>query len=158
VSDLLQRENVSVDVERGVVLFKVGKYNATFHYVTAFQIAQRLRLAANVAGRAAGIPGAERGQQKRQVIGADHFAGSKLSEDGRLEGGAKWDVWSEGALVVFQVADLIAKWEAPAAMEIAAWFREAGRRGKRWAGDTSRTISVAGTLTDANANARLNQR
>ena len=156
MSELLQRENVSVDVERDVVLFKVGKYNATFHYVTAFQIAQRLRLAANVAGRAAGIPGPDRGNQKRQVVGEDHFAGSKLSEAGRLDGGYKWDVSTDGSLVVFQVADLIAKWEAPAAMEIAAWFREAGRRGKRWAGDTSKTISVAGILTDANANARLN--
>lgn len=155
MTDLLQRENVSVDVERDVVLFKVGKYNATFHYVTAFQIAQRLRLAANVAGRAAGIPGAERGHQKRQVVGEEHFAGSKLSEDGRLDGGYKWDVSTDGSLVVFQVADLIAKWEAPAAMEIAAWFREAGRRGKRWAGDTSKTISVAGILTDAAANERL---
>jgi hypothetical protein len=79
-----------------------------------------------------------------------------LDDGGGLHDGLLWNAWSEGSLVAFQVGDLVARWEPPAALQIAAWFRQAGSQAKACAGDTGRTLSIAGTLTDANANANLN--
>jgi hypothetical protein len=150
VSELLQRENVIVDVENDVVVFRVSNLVARFSYQTAFQIAQRLRLAAGVAARIAGVSQEDRGDMKRQDAPESFFADVRLDDAG-LNGGIRWNVWNDGELVAFQFGDQIARWEAPAAMTIASWFRQRGREGKAWAGDTSRTLSVAGILTDANA-------
>lgn len=154
MSELLQRQHISVDVENDIVVFRLAKHVARFSYGTAFLIAQRLRLAANVAGRAAGISPGERSEMKREAPHTDEFevaiGGGKV-----VNAGLRWNVWNEGELVCFQFGDLIARWQAPAAMQIAAWFREGGRQAKLWAGDTSKTLSLAGVLTDANANANL---
>ena len=155
MSQLLQRENVSVDVENDVVVFRVAGEVARFSYPTSFIIAQRLRLSAGVAARTAGANSIERFKMKREAAPEELVA--KVRVDHVL-GGSTWRVWVEGELVAFQFDNKIARWEAPAAMKIAAWFREGGRQAKHNAGDTSQTLRIAGILTDANENARLNLR
>ena len=153
MSQLLKRENVSVDVANDVVVFRVADRLARFSYPTSFMIAQRLRLAAGVAARTAGANPKERFDMKRQAAPQSLVADVALDH---FEGAHYWNVWVEGELVAFQFDDQIARWEAPAAMQIAAWFREGGRQAKHNAGDPSQTIRIAGILTDANDNARLN--
>jgi hypothetical protein len=157
VTALLKRENVEVNTENDVVVLKVGRHVARFAYGTAFVIAQRLRLSANVALRHAGVARDERAELKREQVEDefDYFADCKLDTDGALSEGFRWEVGNEGELVVFQISDLIIRWEAPAAMTIAAWFREAGQRAKAWAGDVSTTRRLLGILSDANESARL---
>ncbi len=152
MSELLQREDLSVDVEHDVVVFRVADHIARFSYTTAFMIAQRLRLSAGVAARTAGVSAEERGNMKRQEAPDELFVGSYLNPAGKLQAGHHWNAWPEGELVAFQFGDTIARWEADKAMIVAAWFREGGRQGKRNAGDTSQTIRISGILTDANAN------
>jgi hypothetical protein len=156
VSEVLQREGVSVTTDHDVVIFNVGKHGARFSYHSAFLIAQRLRLASSVAGRAAGISREEIGEMKRQPIDAPQFNEVVLDDGLGVHSGFAWRVWYEGELVVFQISDLIIRWEAPSALQIATWFRQAGTKAKAAAGDRSRTLNIAGTLTDANANANLN--
>ncbi len=155
MSQLLQRENVSVDVEHDVVVFRVASEVKRFSYPTSFMIAQRLRLSAGVAARNAGARANERFKMKREAAPEELVA--KVRVDHVLPG-STWRVWTEGELVAFQFGNQIARWEAPAAFQIAAWFREGGRQAKHNAGDTSQTIRIAGILTDANDNARLNTR
>jgi hypothetical protein len=149
---LFQREDVAVDVQRDVVVFKVGPHTARFAYETAFVVAQRLRLSANVAARTAGVAKGERADLKRQRVDPDQFAESHAIEGGRLDFGFQWNVWTEGELVAFQFGNEIARWDAPSAMTIATWFREGGRQAKAWAGDTSRRLNIAGVLSDASRN------
>lgn len=156
MSELLEPTNVSVDVENDVVVFRVGRAKARFSYSSAFMIAQEMRLAAGVAGRAAGIPIEERQDLKRQpsqkeVRPVDTPDALDASEAGAL----RWRVTIQGELVCLQIGSLVARWEAGPAMQIAAWFREGGRQAKRWAGDSSKTLRLAGILTDAAENTRL---
>ena len=152
MSELLKRENVAVDVEDEVVVFYCAGNPSRFSYDTAFDVAQRLRLAANVAARMAGVSKEERGDLKRQDAPEELFADVRL-ETGKLENGVAWNVWTEGELVAFQIGEVIAKWEAPAAMTIASWFREGGRQAKSNSGNRVKTLRIAGVLTDANLNA-----
>lgn len=154
MSELLQREDLSVDVEDDVVVFRVADHLARFSYPTAFMIAQRLRLSAGVAARIAGASAKERFDMKRQE--APHELNADVQID-TVDGdpGLRWNAWSEGELVAFQFGQTVARWEADKAMIVAAWFREGGKQAKHNAGDTSQTIRLAGILTDANLNARL---
>ncbi len=153
MSELLEPMQVSVDVENDIVVFRVGHATARFSYSSAFMIAQQMRLAASVAGRAAGIPLEERKALKRQPAQKEVRPVDTPAAGARE---LRWAVTNQGELVCLQIGSLLARWEAPAAMNIAAWFREGGRQAKRWAGDSSKTLRLAGILTDANANARLN--
>lgn len=155
MTELLQPTEVSLDSENDIVVFRVGRKVARFSYTSGFMIAQELRLTANVAARIAGIPAAERRDMKRAPAGLEDVRAVEL-EEGPLDD-ARWKVTNEGALVAFQVRDWTARWEAPAAMTIASWFRLRAREGKAWAGDKSKTLRVAGILTDASENARLIQ-
>jgi len=152
VSELLKRENITVDVENDVVVFRVADQVARFSYPTAFMIAQRLRLSAGVAARVAGALPGERFEMKRQAAPEELVADVAIDT---VNGSPRWNVWNEGELVAFQFGNQIARWESPNAMTLAAWFREGGRQAKHNAGDTSQTIRLAGILTDANKNARL---
>lgn len=154
MSELLRRENVSVDVDNDVVVFRVSDQVVRFSYYTAFRIAQRLRLSAGVAARTAGVNREERSDMKRQEAPESFLADVRVDEPHKLNGGPAWDAWAEGELVAFQFDGMIARWEADAAMTIAAWFREGGKQAKAWAGDTSQILNVSGILTDASANAR----
>lgn len=154
MSELLEPTNVSVDVENDIVVFRVGHATARFSYSSAFMIAQEMRLAAGVAGRAAGIPLEDR-QELKRVPAQKEVRPVDTPDKGA--GGLRWLVTNQGVLVCLQIGDLVARWEAAPAMQIAAWFREGGRQAKRWAGDSSRTLRLAGILTDANENARLIQ-
>lgn len=152
VSELLKREDVSVDVENDVVVFRVGSNIARFSYTSAFMIAQQLRLAAGMAARIAGATLEQRRAIKRQPIEDD----VRSIDAGNVPSGdLRWRVWTEGELVSFQIGDIVARWESPAAGTIAGWFREGGRQAKNWAGDTSKTMRLAGILTDAGENRRL---
>lgn len=155
MAELLQKEEVTLDSENDIVVFRVGGSVARFSYTSAFMIAQELRLCGNVAARIAGIPAAERRDMKRAPPGLEDVRAVGL-EIGPLDD-SRWKAWNEGALVAFRVRDWTARWEAPAAMTIAGWFRLRAREGKDWAGDTSKTLRLAGILTDANANARLRE-
>ncbi len=157
MSELLKRENVSVDVENDVVVFRVADQVARFAYPTSFMIAQRLRLSAGVAARVAGANPKERFNMKRQKAPEELFADVQIDTVNGAPA-LRWNAWSEGELVAFQFGQTIARWEADKAMIVAAWFREGGRQAKHNAGDTSQTIRIGGYLTDANENARLNLR
>ena len=152
MTELLKREDVSVDVENDVVVFRVGLNVARFSYTSAFMIAQQLRLMAGLAARIAGATLEQRRAIKRQP---DEDAVRTVSGPKIPSGDLRWRVWNEGELVALQIGDLVARWEAPAAGTIASWFREGGRQAKAWAGDTSKTLRLAGILTDASENARL---
>jgi len=158
VSEVLKREDLSVDVEFDVVVFRVADHLARFSYPTAFMIAQRLRLSAGVAARVAGVTQEERRDMKRQDAPHELNAGVQITNLSNGKPELRWDAWPEGALVAFQFGNTTARWEADKAMIVAAWFREGGRQAKHNAGDTSQTIRVAGILTDANENARLARR
>lgn len=154
MSELLQREDISVDVENVVVVFRVAEHSARFSYPTGFNIAQKLRLVSGVAARIAGANPEERFEMKRQEAPHELNAGVEL--DG--VDGSGWDAWNEGELVAFQFGGTIARFEADKGMTLASWFRQRSREAKRNAGDTSETLRIAGILTDANENARLNRR
>ncbi len=149
MSELLVRENIAVDVENDVVVFRVADQSARFSYYSGFRIAQRLRLAAGVAARAAGAPSEERRDMKRQE------APEALAADIRVEGGdgigPVWDVWTDGELVAFQFGPTILRVEADKGMTLASWFRQRSKEAKQNAGDTSQIINIAGVLTDASA-------
>lgn len=151
MSELLKREGVSVDVENDMVVFRVAANVSRFSYAQAFDIAQRLRLCAGVAARNAGVSREERSELKRQESPEHLVADVRLGDTASI----KWDAWIQGELVAFQFGGTIAKWEAPAAMTIASWFREGGRQAKHNAGDQFKTLRLAGILTDANLNASL---
>lgn len=154
MSELLEPTAVSIDVENDVVVFRVGSNLARFSYTSAFMIAQQLRLFSGLAARIAGATLEQRREIKRQP---DEDNVRSISQPNLPRGDSRWRVSNEGELVVLQIGDLVARWEAPAAGTIASWFREGGRQAKAWAGDTSKTMRLAGILTDANENARLIQ-
>ena len=151
MSELLKREDVAVDVENDAVVFRVARNAARFSYSQAFDIAQRLRLCAGVAARNAGMDREDRSELKRQEAPEHLVADVRVTDAEAI----KWDAWIKGELVAFQFGATIAKWEAPAAMTIASWFREGGRQAKHNAGDRFKTLRVAGILTDASLNASL---
>ena len=152
MSELFERTGVSVDADDDIVVLRVGKMKARMSYTLAFQIAQRMRLHGGVAARIAGAGALERFKLKREADEANLrlIAGGEPPKNDK-----PWDVWHEGELVAVRLKEVIARWEAPAALTIAGWIREGGRQAKRWAGDTSKTHRYAGILTDANENARL---
>lgn len=152
MSELLEPTAVSIDVENDVVVFRVGPNLARFSYTSAFMIAQQLRLFSGLAARIAGATLEQRRELKRQPV-EDNVR--SISQPNIPSGDSRWRVWNEGELVLLQIGDLVARWEAPAAGTIASWFREGGRQAKAWAGDTSKTMRLAGILTDAEENRRL---
>ncbi len=152
MSELFERTGVSVDADDDIVVLRVGKMKARMSYTLAFQIAQRMRLHGGVAARIAGATPKERSALKRQ---ADEANLTPLRTIELQDNGKPWDVWHEGELVAVRLKEVIARWEAPAALTIAGWLREGGRQAKRWAGDTSKTHRYAGILTDAAENDRL---
>lgn len=152
MSELLEPTAVSVDVENDVVVFRVGSNKARFSYTTAFIIAQQLRLFSGLAARIAGATLEQRREIKHQPTEDDVHS---VKASNAPSGDSRWRVWNEGEIVALQIGDLVARWEAPAAGTIASWFREGGRQAKVWAGDTSKTMRLAGILTDASENRRL---
>ncbi len=152
MSEVFARTGVSVDADDDIVVLRVGKMKARMSYTLAFQIAQRMRLHGGVAARVAGATPVERFHLKRK---ADELNLKPVGNGEARQNDKPWDVWTEGQLVCVRLKEVIARWEAPAALTIAGWIRVAGRQAKHWAGDTSRTRRFAGILTDANENARL---
>ena len=152
MSELLEPTSVSVDVESDVVVLRVGGKVARFSYTSAFMIAQNMRLFAGLAARIAGATARERSVLKRK---ADESNLRPLGEARPRESDRSWDVWNDGEVVAVRLGLVTARWEAPAALTIAGWIREGGRQAKRAAGDTSKTMRVAGILTDARENSRL---
>lgn len=154
MSDLAKREDVSVDVENDMVVLRVANHEAGFPYLTAFDIAQRLRLCAGVAARNAGMSRDDRREMKYQDTPEHIAADVRITATDAI----KWDAWIQGELVAFQFGGMIAKWEAPAAMIIASWFRKGGKQAKHNAGVRHKTLRWSGILTDAAANDRLSTR
>jgi len=152
VSEIFARTDVSVDVENDVVVLRVGDKMARFSYTSAFMVAQRMRLFAGQAARIAGASSEERSALKRD---ADETNLRPIGNGAARQSTKPWDVWNEGAVVAVRLGEVTARWEAPATLTIAGWIREGGRQAKRWAGDTSKTLRLAGILTDAEENRRL---
>ncbi len=154
MSELAESTRVSVDVEHDVVVFRVGSNRARFSYTSAFMIAQQLRLFSGLAARIAGATLEQVREIKRNPV-EDNVR--PISQPNVPSGDSRWRVWNEGEIVALQIGDLVSRWSAPDAGIIASWFREGGRQAKVWAGDTSKTMRVAGILTDASENRRLTQ-
>lgn len=154
MSQIFERTDVSVDVENDVVVLRVGDKMARFSYTSAFMVAQRMRLFAGYAARIAGAGSGERSKLKRH---ADEANVRPINGGPARDSTKPWDVWNEGEVVAVRLGVVTARWEAPAALTIAGWIRVGGRQAKAWAGDTSKTLRVAGILTDAAENARLIQ-
>jgi len=152
VSEIFESTGVSVDVENDVVVLRVGDKIARFSYTSAFMVAQRMRLVSNMAGRIAGVSSAVTAELKRK---ADESNLTPINNAPPRDSSAPWDVWNEGEIVAVRLGLVTARWEVPAALTIAGWIREGGRQAKNWAGDTSKTLRIAGILTDAEENRRL---
>jgi hypothetical protein len=154
VTDLLRKRNIAVLDENDIVIFKVGRATARFSYRTAFKLAQRLRLHAKLAARIAG----EDFRVHRIVTenSLKHLVKrlSTVQRASRERPNLNYEIGNEGSLVVFRMGNVFLKFDHETAMTIAAWIREHGKSAKAWAGDTGKSFSIVGRLSDAEDNAK----
>lgn len=154
MSTVLAPTRVQVQAKNDIVVFSIGRAQTSLGYETALKIAQGLRLASNLAGRYAGIHLDERRELKRTPEVEAPVAPGGVNTAPR-NAGLPWTVNVVGELVEFTLGEFSARFQAPDAATVAGWLRAQAKVAKAWAGDTSKTLRLAGNLTDAETNDRL---
>lgn len=148
MSELLQRMRIDVAADNDVVVLSVGHASLRFGYPTAFKIAQGLRVAGKHAMRNAGIP-----VNTHRAVGDfdTNLPAAPLHPEYRRTAeplaGQPWRVDVENTRVALHIGNTALRVDHDAALQMATWLRMRAKEAKRWAGDTSRTMRIAGTLT-----------
>jgi hypothetical protein len=145
---VLTKQNIYIESKQDRVVLKVQRLEIEMPYATSFKVAQGLRLASRAAIRYA---------KADYTAPSDIEKAYEASADIRVTAHKdfNWRAGWEGEDVKIQFGDQLLKFHFTAALKIAEWLRDAGKQSKAWAGDTSRSISAAGILSDAEQNYRL---
>ena len=149
------RQGVVVSDENDIVTVKIGRATARFSYQTAFRLAQHMRLNAKCAMRVSGIDVKEHRSITARAIEKLQTRLSRVRRASRERPNLNYEVTSVGESVHLQIGNIGIDMDHDAALEIAGWIREHGRKAKRWAGDTGKSLSIVGHLSDAEENYRL---
>jgi hypothetical protein len=145
---VLTKQNICIESKQDRVVLSVQRLEIEMPYATSFKVAQGLRLASRAAIRYAKADyTAPSDIEKAYEVGADIRVTAHKDFNWR----AGW----EGEDVKIQFGDQLLKFHFTSALKIAEWLRDAGKQSKAWAGDTSRSISAAGILSDAEENYKL---
>jgi hypothetical protein len=154
---LLTKQRIHIEPRQDRVVLMLGKLEVEMPYATSFQVAQGLRLASKDAMRYA----------KEDVTNWQTFATLdempketlpyKVSPEHRVtvRKNFNWKAGWEGENVKVMFGDQVLKFHFTVALKIAVWLRDAGHRSKAWAGDGSKSMIMAGRLSDAEENYRL---
>lgn len=159
MGEVFTLERVNVQQGLDLVQLELATHRIRLHYQTTFAVVRALRVAAKAAMPHEGL-----------VIGTwRELAGAPpdpctvpmhptFRQSGRRTNVETWRVGFEGALVLAEFNELVAKFHYPDAFRLQAWLRVAARQAKHWAGDRGRAMAATAYLTDAEFNDRLGLR
>jgi hypothetical protein len=151
VDEVLLKQQLSVVTDLDRVVFNFNRLGFPMPYAQSFKIAAGLRLASKHAMKISGESIKDWRNRSRLDVyqSIDEINPERRSTMTRQ---FKWRVDVDGEMVYLILADHQIGMHFETALKIAEWLRLAGRKAKRWAGDTGRIMTATGNLTDAENN------
>jgi len=133
-----------------LVQWKLGSHKIRLYYPTALKLAGQMRVYAKQAITVAGgntrlWREVAKYEMEEPLIPLHH----EYRRSGLLSNLKKWDVDSEGELIVVYLDELTAKFHCTDALLAQAMILRAARNAKRWAGDGMRQLVLTALLTNA---------
>ena len=154
MSDIALKTHVAVFTDNDHVILRVGKVDAEMPYAAAMKMAQSIRVAGKSCARYSheATPWLELAYGEEVVV--QDYSKTTPSAN-KLSGRYNWSVSVESERITLVLGDFSFTAHYVDALKISQWMREAGKIAKLWAGDTSKSMSAVGMLTDAEENYRL---
>ena len=153
MSRVMTKLFVAVRPNMDMVEVQLGSHTLRVPYQTAFEIASGIRVAAKTSMSFEKTPVKEWREISEVEDGEPVLATSHQFRRSKLIGNVNtWSIAFEGALVVIRANELELKLHYSEAFPLHQLIRQKAREAKAWAGDTSRSIKVRATLSDAEEN------
>jgi len=143
--------SIFVDMDR--VVFRIDRTDFFIPYAQVFKMAQHLQLygkrsKALIHEKESWVTITDAGNTEVQDY-------STVKPYTQVKGRFDWEFRTDSELIWFKLGDFITSFHFVAGLQLAHLIRMAGRKAKKWAGDTSTMKTAAGMLTDAEENYRL---
>lgn len=152
---ILTKKQVSVTTVMDMVYISIVEALIVIPYQTAFEIAQRIRLASKQAMQLDNTPHAEHRSIAHIDSDPEFYCHPSFRRSSLVSNVNVWEVGGEGVLVVLKFDDLTVKLDYPDALTLHSWIRVRAKEAKGWAGDRSRTMRGLANLTNAEDNYRI---
>lgn len=152
MSDIISRQNVSVETDCDRVILTVSRTQFPIPYATAFRIAAHLKQVCKQAMRISYEPlnnwEQRLGLDREITVNEIHPERRSTAPLERYE----WRIETEGEMTYVWFGNTSVGFHFESALKISHWLRLAAAQAKRWAGDTGKSIHTVGTLSDAEQN------
>lgn len=151
MDELLIKQNIAVETDCDRVVLRVARVSFPMPYADGFKIAAYLRLACKGSMRISGE--SIKDWRKRSELSYHPDVG-EVSPERRttLTERINWLIGVEGELVTMHFGNNIIKLHFSDALRVAAWIKLGAKKAKRWAGDTSKSMTSLARLSDAEEN------
>jgi hypothetical protein len=153
---VLKKQRIHVYSEHDQVVLTVGNLEVKMPYAASFSVAQHLRLASKDCLRFSkeATPWVEFTKDENMPEGTTPY---KLSDKKRITPGKgfAWKISRDGEMVKCLFGNNEVKLHFTTALQIMTWLRQAGKLSKGWAGDGTKSMIMAGVLSDAEENYKL---
>jgi len=148
---LLVRNHISVNTDLDRVILNFNRLSFPMPYAQAFKIAAGLRLGSKRAMRISGESIKDWRNRSRLDV---YTPLEEIAPEKRTTNLQRydWRVDVDGEMVYLIMGHHKIGFHFEAALKTAEWLRWAGKRCKRWAGDSGRSMVSLGNLTDAEEN------
>lgn len=147
---ILTNQNIQVSTDYDRVILTVQKLDIMLPYAVAFKIAQHMRLEAKRSLKVGGEDGKSLNNQVEVEIPVLNRP-LRNSMPKRFD----WRIDSNGELISLLLGDHCLTVDCESALTLARFLRAGGKQAKHYAGDTGRSMSAAGILTDAEENYKI---
>jgi hypothetical protein len=155
MDDLLTRQNVSVETDADRVILTVQKMTFMIPYAQGFKIAAGIASGGRECLRLSNEPRAD----WRKWLELDDSS-IRVNEvpPGKSAGSVRkfdWRVDVRGEMIHLWLGDVRVGFHFESGFKLSQWLRLGSAQAKRWAGDTSKSLTASGRLTNREENYKL---
>ena len=154
---VLTKQRIHVTSEQDQVLLMVGNLTVHMPYAVSFKIAQGIRLASKDAMRYAkeDVANWVKYSIDEDIPERTTPYAVNLTERVTVPKGFGYKIGWDGENVVMVLGNNKLELHFTTALQVNSWLRHAGSEAKLWAGDTGKSFSASGILSNAEENYRL---
>ena len=143
--------SIFVDMDR--VVFRINRTDFFVPYAQVFKMAQHLAIYGKRAKSI--IHESESWVTLLDANNTDVRDYNTVKPYTQVKGKFDWEFRYDSELIYFRLKDFITSFHFSDGLRLSHLIRMAGRKAKKWAGDTSTMKTAAGMLTDAEENYKL---
>ena len=155
MDDLLTKQNISVETDFDRVILTIDKLDFMFPYAQAFKVSAGIASAGRECMRLAKEPRANWRKLMELDDGAVTINEVSSIQRNTMAKKFDWRVDIRGEMIHLWLGNVRAGFDFETGFKIAQWLRLGGAQAKRWAGDTSKSMTASGRLTDREENYKL---